>query len=222
MVTTKIDWPSWATGAMGGDGAERIEAAIAAAESRTSGEIVPVLVRRSSTVRHVPMLGFLLILVCLLLIDLPRLLETLGGPHWAWLAACWIGAAAIGIGIGRFDAIQRLLTSRFDQSQQVEMRAEVEFYEQSIGQTRHSTGILLFISLMEHRAVVLADRAIAERLDPGVWQAVVDLMVGGVKRGDLAAGFVEAIGRCGELLAADFPIRADDTNELRNHLVVKE
>ncbi len=46
---------SWARRALGNDGADRIEAAIAEAESHTSGEIVPILVRRSSTVGHVPL-----------------------------------------------------------------------------------------------------------------------------------------------------------------------
>ena len=114
---------------LGPDGAERIEAAIQLAESRTSGEIVPVLVRRSSTVGHVPMLVFLLLLVGLLLFDLPHFLALWGGPHWAWLGTCWLGAAVLAMGLARLDWVQRLSTPRLDQRQQVEMRAEVEFYE---------------------------------------------------------------------------------------------
>jgi putative membrane protein len=75
---------------------------------------------------------------------------------------------------------------------------------------------------MEHRAVVLADHSIAEKLDSAIWQEVVDLMIAGVKRGDLAAGMTQAIQRCGELLTPHFPIEGDDANELRDHLVVKE
>jgi putative membrane protein len=75
---------------------------------------------------------------------------------------------------------------------------------------------------MEHRAVVLADHAIAEKVDAKVWQELVDLMIQGVKRGDLADGMTQAIQRCGELLTPNFPIAEDDVNELRDHLVVKE
>jgi len=75
---------------------------------------------------------------------------------------------------------------------------------------------------MEHRAVVLADRSIAELLDAGIWQELIDLMIEGVKRDDLAAGMVRAIERCGELLSPHFPIADDDANELRDHLVVRE
>jgi putative membrane protein len=207
---------------LGDDGDQRIESAIADAESRTAGEIVPLLVRRSSTVGHVPLVSFTLLLLCVLLSDLPVHLTELGGPYLVWLAACWLVAGGLALGISRLDAVQRLLTPRIDQQRQVDLRAEIEFYELEMSQTEDRTGILLLVSLMEHRAVVLADHSIAEKLDSAIWQEVVDLMIAGVKRGDLAAGMTQAIQRCGELLTPHFPIEGDDANELRDHLVVKE
>ena len=215
--------PGWARRALGADGAERIERAVADAESHTSGEIVPIVVRRSSTVGHVPLLGFSLLLLLLLLADLPaRLVLLLGGPQLGWLAACWLLAAGLALVGSRLDAVQRLLTPRMDQQQQVDLRAQVEFYQLEMRRTRGRTGILLLASMMERRAVVLADQAIAQRLDPGIWQELVDRMIRGVRQHDLAEGLSEAIRRCGELLAPHFPIARDDTNELPNRLVVKE
>ena len=72
--------PNWARQVLGDDGVERIETAIADAESSTSGEIVPILVRRSSTVGHVPLASFTLLLLCVFLSDLPARLSELGGP----------------------------------------------------------------------------------------------------------------------------------------------
>ena len=213
---------SWASRALGSDGAQRIETAIAEAESHTSGEIVPILVRRSSTVGHVPLVSFTLLLLCVFLFDLPTHLAELGGPNWLWLGACWGLAGGVALSLSRLDAVERLLTPRPDQMQQVDQRAEIEFYELEMSQTQDRTGILLFVSLMEHRAVVLADHSIAEKLDAEIWQELVDLMIQGVKRGDLAEGMAQAIRRCGELLSPHFPIAADDTNELRDHLVIKE
>jgi putative membrane protein len=220
MVTEEL--PGWARRVLGDDGAERIETAIADAEARTSGEIVPLLVRRSSTVGHVPLVSFTLLLLCVFLSDLPAHLAGLGGPYWVWLGACWLLAGGLALGLSRLDAVQRLLTSRIDQLRQVDLRAQIEFYELDMKQTRDRTGILLLVSLMEHRAVVLADHSIAEKLDGKIWQELVDLMIQGVKRGDLAAGLTQAIQRCGELLSPHFPIADDDINELRDHLVVKE
>ncbi len=220
MVTEKL--PGWARRVLGDDGAERIETAIADAEARTSGEIVPLLVRRSSTVGHVPLVSFTLLLLCVFLSDLPAHLAGLGGPYWVWLGACWLLAGGLALGLSRLDAVQRLLTSRIDQTRQVDLRAQIEFYELDMKQTRDRTGILLLVSLMEHRAVVLADHSIAEKLDGKIWQELVDLMIQGVKRGDLAEGIAQAIQRCGELLSPRFPVADDDTNELRDHLVIKE
>lgn len=214
--------PSWARRALGEDGAERIERAIAEAESHTSGEIIPLLVRRSSTVGHVTLVSFTLLLLCILLSDLPATLAQLGGPALGWLAACWVLAGGLSALVSRLDSVQRLLTPRVDQQQQVEQRAEIEFYELEMSQTQGRTGILLLVSLMEHRAVVLGDHAIAEKLDAEIWQEVVDLMIEGVKGGDLAAGMSEAIQRCGELLSPHFPLASGDTNELRDHLVIRE
>jgi len=214
--------PSWASRILGDEGAERIEQAIAEAESRTSGEIVPILVRRSSTVGHIPLVSFTLLLLCVYLTDLPAYLFQLGGPHWVWLGACWLLAGGLALGLSRLDAVQRMLTPGIDQMRQVDMRAEIEFYELDMSQTQDRTGILLFVSLMEHRAVVLADHSIAEKLDAKIWQELVDLMIQGVKRGDLAAGMAQAIERCGDLLSPHFPIAADDVNELRDHLVIKD
>lgn len=220
MVNQEL--PRWAHRILGNDGAERIEEAIAEAESRTSGEIVPILVRRSSTVGHVPLVCFTLLLLCVYLVDLPASLVELGGPYWAWLGACWLLAGFLTLVLERFDVVQRLLTSRIDQTQQVDLRAQIEFYELGVSQTEDRTGILLFVSLMEHRAVVLADHSIAEKLDARIWQELVDLMIQGVKRGDLAEGMTQAIQRCGDLLSAHFPISPNDANELRDHLIVKE
>lgn len=217
----KQELPGWASDLLGHAGVDRVDAAIAEAESRTSGEIVPIVVRRSSTVGHVPLVCFTLLLLGILLVDLPTILAALGGPHWAWVGAGWLVAGAATLAGSRLDAVQRWLTPRLDQIQQVEMRAEIEFYENAIGQTDGATGILLFVSLMERRAVVLADRAIAEKLDGQVWQELVDLMIQGVSRGNLADGLTRAIRRCGDLLSPDFPIGESDTNELRDHLVIK-
>ena len=226
MVTEELPSASssftWARRVLGNDGAERIEAAIAEAESHTSGEIVPILVRRSSTVGHVPLVSFTLLLLCVFLSDLPAHLAGLGGPNWVWLGACWLLAGGLALGLSRLDAVQRLLTPRIDQMQQVDQRAEIEFYELEMSQTQDRTGILLFVSLMEHRAVVLADHSISDKLDAETWQELVALMIQGVKRGDLAKGMEQAIQRCGELLSPHFRIADDDINELRDHLVIKE
>jgi putative membrane protein len=213
--------PSWAKQALGADGYDRIEVAIAKAENTTSGEIVPLLVRRSSTVGHVPILAFAFVMLTAFIFDVPGLLADVTGNEWIGAGLCWLLAAALGFVASRFDIVDRLLTPQPDQVHQVDMRAELEFFELDLSQTDGRTGVLLMISLMEHRAVILADKGISEKLDAEVWQEVVALMIDGVKRGDLTGGMCAAIERCGSLLATEFPLAEGDVNELHDHLIVK-
>jgi len=85
-------------------------------------------------------------------------------------------------------------------------------------ETRERTGILLYVSLLEHRVEVLADRGIHERVEPGTWDGVVARVLDGIRTGRAEAGLVDAITHCGELLAQHFPVQPDDSDELPNRL----
>ena len=58
--------------------------------------------------------------------------------------------------------------------------------------TRDRTGILLFVSLFEHRIEVVGDKGINDKVQQEEWGEVVDLLRAGVRRGDLAGGLVAA------------------------------
>ena len=199
-----------------------IENAIARAESKTSGEIVPMIVRRSSTIGHVPMLVIAFLVILFLVFDGFELQAKYLSPHWGM----WILDFIVVLGLARILAsqhwVQRLLTADADEVTQVNLRCEIEFYEAGLNLTRDSTGILLFVSLMEHRAVVLADKAISSKLPPETWKDMVGLLIDGSKKGNFEEGFSKAIDKCGLILAEHFPIKPDDTNELHDHLIIKE
>ena len=120
--------PRWARPILGSEGVERIETAIAEAESHTCGEIVPVLVRRSSTIGHVPVLALCLLWLLVLLPDLPGLQSEVAGSSLVWLLADLLVAAIAALGLARLDVVQRLLTPGLDRVRQVDLRAQVEFY----------------------------------------------------------------------------------------------
>lgn len=74
---------------------------------------------------------------------------------------------------------------------------------------------------MERYSVVLADKAISEKLPPETWNDVLKILNSGMKSHQLAKGFVPAVEKCGELLAAHFPIKKDDMNELPNYPILR-
>jgi putative membrane protein len=89
-----------------------------------------------------------------------------------------------------------------------------------IGQTAGRTGVLVFVSLPERYARIVADQAIAERVAQAEWQEAVDALVGHMREGRVADGFVEAIERCGQVLAMHFPAKPDNRAELPNRIYV--
>ncbi len=217
-----IDIPKWARGFLRPERVQLVEDAIGAAESTTSGEIVPMIVRRSSTIGHVPVILASLFVALFMIVDGPGFQYEWVGEHWAWYVVDTIILVILAGQLARIPLLQRLLTSKEDQALQVDMRAQLEFYQTNMHLTTGATGVLLLVSLMEHRAVVLADASIDEKVSDETWDEVVGIMIDGIKKGHVGLGLAAAIERCGEILTGPFPIAEDDVNELRDHLIIKE
>ena len=97
--------------------------------------------------------------------------------------------------------------------------AKVSFLDHNLHRTREGTGILLLICLFEHRVQVLADHGIHHAVPPESWQKVADMVTTGIHQGRTCDALCEAVTYCGDLLAANFPPRHDDTDELPNLIV---
>ena len=135
-------------------------------------------------------------------------------------------SAMIALACGHFfknvGLLQRLLTSQADQEEQIQQRALVEFYGSHFHQTKDATGILIFVSLVERKAFVLADKAISEKVPQDTWDGVIHLLVEEFKRGQMGLGYEKAIYRCGEIVSPLFPVKANDKNELSDGLIIVE
>lgn len=214
--------PMWAKNFITDSDMGLISDAVKAAEKKTTGEIVPMIVHRSSVISHVPLISTMLILIVLLVLEVPQ---------WDWFSAMnayWLLLVVAIVVYGvcafltRMDWFQRIFTAKRDQQIQVEERALIEFYQQSVGKTAEKTGILIFISAMEKRAVILADEGIAQKLPEGTWDQICTDLVKGIKKGEKSQSLIAAIHQCGELLSQHFPARAENSDELSNQLILKE
>ena len=116
--------------------------------------------------------------------------------------------------------IRRALTPASLKAERVHRAAMQQFLGHGLHATRERTGILLFASLAEHRAEVIADEGIYSVAPNAVWDEVVSLLITGLKRRDIPGGFEAAVKRCGEILAEHVPPRADNPNELADRLVI--
>jgi putative membrane protein len=116
--------------------------------------------------------------------------------------------------------VERLLAGKGHQERAVQARAEQAFFEHGLHETRDGTGVLIFASLRERRAVVIGDRGIHARMGDVEWKRAVEALVEGMRRGSPGDGFVAAIAIAGARLEEHFPRRAGEIipNELPDGL----
>jgi putative membrane protein len=204
----------------------QIEASVREAETTTSGEIVPMVVSSSYHYPTASMIGALI--VSLLAAGAVTAAFSI---RQAWegfgLFDLWIFPAVFAVAfllshelIRRVPGIKRLFVTSAEIREEVEEAALTSFYRQRLNNTRDRTGILVFVSVFERRAVVLADEGINAQVPQETWQEVVDTITRGIRQNRQAEALCQAISRCGELVRDKFPRRRDDTDELRNLIVV--
>jgi putative membrane protein len=222
---------------------DRIRAAIEAAETRTSGEICGVLAHECSQYWEVPLAwaaGAALVLPAVGLIAGLRP-EGLFAPAMAsWTAAQGGSAdAAVVPALIAYAVIQavvfvvaalvvsipmvrRLLTPRSLKRERVHRLARELFAVRGLHLPDTETGVLIFASMSERMAEVVADHRIAAKVAPEVWGDVVAALTQGMKTRDPGAGFAAAIQKAGDHLAVHFPRQADDVNALPDTVIELE
>ena len=94
--------------------------------------------------------------------------------------------------------------------------------ESGIYNTRERSGILIFISLLERRVELLADRGISKKISQEQWDGMVRHILSGIRENKFSEHLIQAISMAGDLLAAHFPARPDDTNELGDDVTILE
>jgi putative membrane protein len=218
---------------------QRIDAAVAAAERATSGEIFCIVTDEVSEYREVPLAwaaGAALLLppLALLLGFRPdALLDVFTG---GWDAAHGSAAQAVTRTLFTYVALQtavfvltallvsvpavrRRLTPKSLKRERVHKAALEQFLAKGLHLTRERTGVLVFAALDDHWIEVLADEGVASKVDGHVWGEAVRAAVERLKSGDAGGGFVRAVELCGAVLAEHFPSSQDNPNELPDRLV---
>jgi putative membrane protein len=192
---------------------ERIAAAIRSVEEKTSGEIVCVLARTSSTPAALPIM---IAAVTALAVPWPLVaLTALPVLRILSLQALTFIMLATVLSLPRVRVALMPRAAR----RRIAYRAAMEqFVHRGIARTADRSGILIFVSLAEHYVRVIADEGIAAKVPQSRWQAAVDALIAHIREGRVADGFIAAIELCGHELAAHFPRKPSDRNELPNRI----
>lgn len=212
----------------------RIGEAVTAAEAQSAGEIVTIITPQSDTYRDValawPTWAAFLVLAVLRQAPDPflRLIERTFGL-WAHV---WnpndVLDVALSSTIGVFVVVLLLMQSRrlrlmFTPAsikiKRVHARALTCFRVGAESRTTGHTGILIYLSLAERRAEIIADEAIAAQVAPEVWGDAMQALLAGIRAGRTGDGMVGAVDQVGKVLAEHFPRAEDDVNELPDRLI---
>ncbi|MBA16630.1 MAG: hypothetical protein CMN73_09795 [Sphingomonas sp.] len=212
----------------------RVTAAVAEAERGTNGEIVTILSDQSDSYRdvalHYAVAAMLLVGgLCALFPAVPEWLVTLGHGGWidtvapgllifATVMVQVVAFLAVRYGL-EYRPLRMALTPKATKSRRVQRRALALFRASAEKRTAAREGILLYLSLAEHRAEIIADEAIHKAVPMERWGDAMAALIDRVRAGDPAGGMADAVTQIGAILSEHLPKTDDDENELPDRLI---
>ncbi len=192
---------------------ERIAGAIRTAEAGTSGEIVCVLARRSADATGLP-----IFIAAVAALALPWLLVAVTEmPVERILLYQILAFCAVAV-LLYLPPLRVALIPRAARRALAHRAAMQQFVQRGIARKQNRCGILIFVSLAERYARIVADEGIAARVPQAQWQQAVDALIVHMRDGRIADGFVTAIELCGKELAAHFPRTQASRDELPDRI----
>ncbi len=216
------------------EGRASVGAAVAAVETQTAGEVVTIVTQQSDDYAEIALLwsalvAFLALAVLALFPDfyLGIYDRLTGGWVQQWHPR-GVFAVALVVAVLKFAGMWLLqlwrplrlcLVPGPIKHERVRARAIMCFKVGAERRTHGRTGILIYLSMAERRAEIVADEAIASKVAPEVWGEAMASMLAHIREGHVAEGMVAAIGKVGEVLAEHFPLGEGDTNELPDRLI---
>ncbi len=207
------------------DEKKRIGDAVLAAEANTGGEIVTAIIPESDDYAFRELLfaiatGIITFIVLALMIaPFNKLLGRLFWIESAALLPLSMGAVSLTIGtisyvLFQIPAMDRLIVGSHAMADAVRNRALRHFVESAAYDTVDRTGVLLFISILERRVELIADKGINAKVAPDTWDRIVSSLIRGIGEKQTAEAIVSAVKEIGIVLAEHVPPRPDDENEL--------
>ena len=210
---------------------QRINQQIQEAESKTSAEIVPVVARSSGRYdRPEDIVGLWFAVVGMIVVWLVYPLPEVDRGGWGGSAPVWqlvamVAAVVIGFVLGAFvagrvDWLCRLFAARGEMREEVFSRARAVFFDNRVHHTAGGSGVLLYVSMFEHVAAVIADQTVLEKCGQEKIDEFCREFTGRLHEGSPTDALCETIKSVGEHLAGLLPRAEDDVNELADALVV--
>ncbi len=187
-------------------------------ESRTTGEVVVMVVDRSDDYLDGEVIGGVLggSLISMIITEL-----FFHASMWFFIPLAFIFFFPVRILFRKVRPLRTALISSRRREHAVRHRAIRAFHEKGLTRTRDHTGVLFFISLLEHKVWVLADRGIHEKIGQETLNTFALQVSKGIAEGRACNSLCEAMRGAGDLLAVHFPLKPGDSDELPNSVITE-
>jgi putative membrane protein len=204
---------------------DKITMAVAEAEKKVSAEIVPVFMISSDDYVEAKLRGALsfaaITALTILVYD-----HLMGWYQLFLLNNDWLFVMAIAFGgllgyvlFGYISPLKRWMVSKQKLDQRSLAMAERVFGEYKLVETRQRNGVLIFISLFEHKIEIIPDKGLKEKISADEWKKVIDEMKPSLRSKKFDEAFIQAISKITEVLINNKLTRTGDaSNELPDHL----
>jgi len=194
---------------------KRISASIKSAEAKTSGEIVCVLARASSNY-----MSFTTAWAALICLIIPWFLIALTNLSVERILLAQIIIFVVLFLVFSESTLQRILIPRTVRRSMAHRVAMEQFMIRGMARKKNRASVLIFASLAEHYARIIADVGIASKVNQSVWQDAIQSLLDCAGRGDIGQGFTVAIDKCGQVLSQHFPPEPKQEDELPDRIYV--
>ena len=208
--------------------------AVAEAELTTSGEIVAVLADKSDGYTDVALVwaaGLAFTAMSLFAWQPGPFLDFWDSITGGWRHEWTIGeTATMTVALGLVAFVIAMLLQLWDplkfafvpgpvKSARVRDHAVRHFKVGAEKRTHGRTGVLIYVSMKEHRAEIVADEPIAEKVPAEVWGEAMADMLAEIRKDCVAEGIAAGVRDVGKVLSEHFPRGAEDINELPDRLI---
>jgi putative membrane protein len=198
---------------------ERLKAVTHEVESRTIGEIVVMVVDHSDHYIEAEVLGSVLFGSLLSLILTVLFFDS---SLWFYIPLSFIFFFPCWLLFIKVETLKKLFIGIRRKEEAIRLRAERAFFERGLYKTKKNTGVLFFLSLLEKKVWILADKGIYEKMNQETLNRFANDVSRAIKEGRAYDALSQAIQEIGGYLAKYFPITSEDTNELPDDVINEE
>lgn len=184
-------------------------------EKFSSAELVAVVTKRSSDYRYITSI----ITICLVFIISFFFIFLSSYSTIQLVQIQLLSFIGINLFLEKFNNLVLLILPKSYKRYKASQNAHEKFSNLGLNRTKTNQGIMFFVSLDEKYVEIISDSTISKKINNEYWQSIINEFIKDVKNKQLSQGYLKAISSCNEILIKEFPIQANDKNELPNEVI---